>query len=337
MFSKGFKTAKSYSPTLQNIHLMGGQPMKKIMVWLQLVRANYILLAIILVSIGLALAFKYKPAEYIISTLNIILVYFGVICAHASVNLLNEYSDYEAGIIQIPIRSPFTGGRNLLIEGRIKPFTVLLLAISFLLLAVLTGIYFTLTSHMGILIFMLVGGISILGYTDYLTRFLANEIISGFILGTVVVLGTYLALIHIPYVPLASAIPLEVWLISLIPGLLTALLLILVKFPNVESETISGRKSIVVALGRKKAAMLYSVGATITFLLIVILPITGISSFWIYLGLIPIPYILTNIYKRLKTIHDAEQLIGALRNNVTVIIFTNIFIFLAVLIQVLIN
>jgi 1,4-dihydroxy-2-naphthoate polyprenyltransferase len=311
--------------------------MKKLWVWLRLIRINYLVLAFLLVGIGTSLAFSFKPDGYVISVLDIILVFLGVVFAHASVNLLNEYSDYESGIEQMHIRSPFTGGRNLLVEGTVKPFSVLLMAITFLIVALVIGIYFTITSHMGILIFMLIGGISILGYIDYLTRFLANELISGFVLGTVVILGTYLALIHVPYVPLLAAIPVGVWLISLIPGLLTALLLILVKFPNAEKESKSGRKPLAAALGRKKAATLYSVGATITFLLIVLLPIIGVSSYWIYLALLPIPYILTNIYLRLKTIHDAEELIGALRNNVVVIILTDMFIFLAVILQVVIQ
>ena len=111
----------------------------------------------------------------------------------------------------------------------------------------------------------------------------------------------------------------------------------LVKFPNAGKELKSGRKSIVAAVGRKKAAALYSVGAALTFLLIVLLPIIGVASYWIYLALLPIPYILTNIFWRLKTIHDAEQLIGALRNNIVVIMLTNVFICLAVVVQVLIK
>jgi 1,4-dihydroxy-2-naphthoate octaprenyltransferase len=309
--------------------------MKKLMVWSNLVRVKYLFLAIILVGIGTALAFKYKPDAYAISLLDIVIVFLGVIFAHASINLLNEYSDYEAGIEQMNIRTPFTGGVNLLTSGAVKPFSVLLAAISFLLLSLLVGIYFTLTSHLGILIFMLIGGIAILGYIDYLTHFLANEFISGFVLGTIVILGTYLALVHLPFVPFLSAIPLEVWLVSLIPGLFTALLLVLVKFPNADKESRTGRKTLAAALGRKKAAILYSVGATITFMLIVLMPILGVSSYWIYLALLPIPYIVTNIYLRLKTIHDAEQLIGALRNNVIVILITNAFIFLAVVLQVI--
>ncbi len=311
--------------------------MKRLLIWSNLIRIKYLFLAIILVGIGTALAFKYKPEEYIISILDILLVFCGVIFAHASINLLNEYSDFEAGIVEMPIRSPFTGGKNMLTTGDIKPFNVLLAAITLLLIALVIGVYFTITSHIGILILALIGGLSILSYTDYLTHFLANEIISGFVLGSIVILGTYLALIHIPFVPFLLAIPLEVWVISLIPGLFTALLLVLVKFPHAGKEAQSGRKSIVASLGRKKAAALYSVGASITFLLIILLPIIGVSSYWIYLALLPIPYILTNIFWRLKTIHDAEQLIGALKNNVVVIMLTNIFICLAVVIQVLIK
>jgi 1,4-dihydroxy-2-naphthoate octaprenyltransferase len=311
--------------------------MVKLGIWLNLVRAKYLILAIILVSIGTTLAFLYKPSGYEIPLTDIILVYLGVIFAHASINLLNEYSDFEAGVEEISIRSPFTGGKNYITTGEVPPYAVLVAALSFLLLAMLTGIYFALTSHIGILIFMLIGGISILSYTDYLTRFLANELISGFILGTIVILGTYLALIHVPYVPLLAAIPVDVFLISLIPGFLTALLLIIVRFPIMEKESRSGRKSLSVVLGKKKAAALYSIGAAITFLLVVLLPVMGVSSYWIYLALLPLPYILANIFIRLKTIHNAEELIGALRSNVIVILITNILIFLAVMLQVLQN
>ena len=245
--------------------------MNKFTIWIKQIRANYLVLAILLVSIGVALAYKYKPAEYNIALLDILLVYLGVIFAHISINLINEYTDYESGIDNIDIKSPFSGGENLIRKGFTKYTSVLFAAFLSLIIAATIGVYFVLTSHLVILVLLLIGLIAIAGHTDVWSKYMINEVFSGIILGTVVIIGTYIALIHQKYVPLKDLIPIEVWVISIPPGLLTTLLLILNKFPSDEKNKIAGRKPLVAVFGRQKASQIYSLGALLTFILILVL------------------------------------------------------------------
>jgi 1,4-dihydroxy-2-naphthoate octaprenyltransferase len=44
----------------------------------------------------------------------------GVVLAHISVNLFNEYSDYKTGIDFNTHRSPFSGGSGMIVSGKTK-------------------------------------------------------------------------------------------------------------------------------------------------------------------------------------------------------------------------
>ena len=61
------------------------------------VRANFLVLSVFLVLLGVSLAFRFSGGEEI-SLVKILLVMAGVISAHISVNLFNEYSDFKSGI-----------------------------------------------------------------------------------------------------------------------------------------------------------------------------------------------------------------------------------------------
>ncbi len=64
-----------------------------IQIWLTQIRTNFLALAVLLVFIGEAAAWRIPGAQSDFSWINAFLLMIGIVSAHASVNLFNEYSD----------------------------------------------------------------------------------------------------------------------------------------------------------------------------------------------------------------------------------------------------
>ena len=295
----------------------------KIVIWLNQIRANFLVLAALLVAIGIALAFKYLPDGNTISWLNIALVMIGSVLAHASVNLFNEYSDHLTGIDKNTKRTPFSGGSGMINSGFTNPKAVLTAAIATLLIAGAIGVYFGITTHWSVFLIMILGAFSIIAYTPLLTKLVLGELFSGLTLGTLVVLGTFIALMAKPGQSLGSLLPFEVIMISIPPGILTSLLLLLNQFPDAEADRKGGRKHLVIKLGAQKAAYIYTAGVVATFIIILVLPLIGVSSFWLYLGLLPLPFVIKATATALQFNNNMEKLIPALGANIVTVLLTD--------------
>ena len=299
------------------------QKQNKIVVWLNQIRANFLILAVLLVLIGIALSYKYLPANQSIRWFDMALILFGTVMAHASVNLFNEYSDHQTGIDSNTKRTPFSGGSGMMNSGLTKPSEVLVASILTLVISASIGIYYGITAHWSVLLILLIGAFSIVFYTPLLTKLVLGELFSGLTLGTMVVLGTFISLTSTPGQSVFTLLPFEVIMISIPPGILTALLLLLNQFPDSEADRKGGRNHLVIKFGYKTAAIVYAIGVVATFAIIIVLPLVGISSFWLYLGLLPLPIIFKATVTTLKSYNDVDQLIPALGANIASVLLTD--------------
>jgi 1,4-dihydroxy-2-naphthoate polyprenyltransferase len=298
----------------------------KLIVWLKQTRANFLLLAVFLNAIGIGLAYKYLPAGAHLQIIDIVLIILGTIAAHVSVNLFNEYSDYRTGIDFNTNRTPFNGGSGMMVQGFTRPLVVLGAAIGTLLFALSIGIYYSFTSHWSLFLIIGIGALSIVSYTDVLAKYLLGELFAGISLGSLVVIGTYVALTGSYSTSIEQVVPLEVWLISIPPGILTALILFLNEFPDLEADKQGGRNHLLIRFGRTISAYIYAAGAVLTYLIILLLPLLGISSWWIYIALLPLPLVFKNIRTTLKYNNDTAKLIPALGGNVITALVTDLLL-----------
>jgi len=303
----------------------------RIRVWTAQVRGNFLILAVLLVCIGLALAASRisRAGTGHFDILHALLLVIGVVLAHSSVNLFNEYSDYRTGIDDHTRRTPFSGGSGMLQASRTSPRAVLGAAIGTLLAAFSIGIYFSVRSHWFILVLMGMGGIAIVFYTDFLARWLLGELFAGLTLGSAVVVGSYIGMTGTPSLPLSELIPLEVLLISIPPGILTSLLLFLNEFPDAEADRGGGRYHLVIFLGKEKAASLYSFCLFLVFSTILLLPILDITTKWVLIALLTLPVAVIAAMIAIRHGNDTERLVPALGLNVMVVLVTDALIAIA--------
>ncbi len=308
--------------------------LSKTKIWLSQMRANFLLLAVVLVAIGLMFAAKYQPFEEF-NFAHALLILIGVISAHSSVNLFNEYFDYKNKIDFNTERTPFSGGSGMLTAGYTNYKSVLITAISTLIVSVIIGIYFAIVSNWIILLIAAIGAFAIIFYTNFLAKILLGELFAGLTLGTLVVIGTYIAMTASPEMTLANLVPQEVWLVSIPPGILTALLLLLNEFPDAKADKEGGRNHLVIRLGKKKAAYLYFFGLFSTFGIIILLPILEVASPWLYLALLPIPLAFKAGMSAIKHGDDTIKLIPSLGINVLVVLSTDLLLAVSVLIEII--
>lgn len=305
--------------------------MKKLQIWLAQTRANFLLLAVFLVAAGLGFAALYQPQTF--NWWHAALIMIGAIVAHISVNLFNELSDFQTKIDFKTERTPFSGGSGMMVQGLTTPTQVRFAAYLTLAISAAIGVYFTIVSHWSIAVISVIGGIAIVFYTNTLARMLLGELFAGLALGSLVVLGAFIAMNGTPGQPLGQLVPLEVWLITIPPGILTALLLLLNEFPDVEADRSGGRKHLVIKYGKKTSARLYTAGMLTTFGVIILLPLLGISSFWLYLALLPLPVALKACQITLQHGDDMQKLMPALGMNVMVVLATDLLIAVSVFVQ----
>ncbi len=309
----------------------------KTQAWSAQIRANFLVLAILLVAIGLAYTGKY-PGESGFNWLHAVLIALGTISAHISVNLFNEFSDFSTKIDFNTRRTPFSGGSGMLPAGHTRPDHVKALSFITLAFSATIGIYFSIVSHWTILPISIIGAIAIVFYTPILSRFLLGELFAGLALGTLVVIGTYIAMTASPGQALLSLLPREVLLASIPPGILTALLLFLNEFPDARADREGGRKHLVIALGYKTSSILYTVLMVLVFAVIAFIPLMQAGSQWLYLALIPLPLALKASAMAMKFDPDnPDKLIPAMGMNVMVVLGTDLLIALAVVLELVVS
>ncbi|MCK4762285.1 MAG: prenyltransferase [Candidatus Aminicenantes bacterium] len=286
----------------------------KIAIWLQQIRAPFLILAVMLALIGIAAAFRDGYTHWLHAGLLII----GVVLTHIAVNLFNELSDYKTKIDENTTRTPFSGGSGMMQAGKTNPKAVTAAAYTAMFLGGTIGIYFCFVSSWFILGFMIAGGIAIRFYTSHLARWLVGELISGLTLGTLVVLGVYLSL--------TGQLNINIVFISIPPGILTTLLLFLNEFPDAEADKAGGRYHMVIYFGKKKSAKIYISGLVLTYTLIIAAPFVFAVPYTVLIALLTLPIALKAGLTALKHHSDTPKLIPALGMNVMVVLLTDLLL-----------
>lgn len=283
----------------------------KLKIWLLETRPQFLLLSVTLVLLGTAIAWH----EGFFDLFKFVLTLIGLVLAHASVNVLNDYFDYKSGIDLETTRTPFSGGSGVLPSGLLKPKGVYVYGVGCLMVALAIGIYLTFLSGWQLLPLILLGGPMIYFYTSHLTKWMVGEFWAGLGLGTLPVLGAYFVQ--------TGNYSAEAVIASLAPGFLTANLLFLNEFPDVEADKNGGRFNLVIALGYKTAGRLYAGLMALTYLSITVGVILKLMPPVSLIGLVSIPFAFKAISIAFKHYNNIQKLVPALKANVITVLGTN--------------
>ncbi|MEM4555939.1 MAG: prenyltransferase, partial [Acidilobaceae archaeon] len=117
-----------------------------------------------------------------------ILAVIGVTLAHLSVNALNEIQDYKSGLDRETLKTPFSGGTKILVEGKISLTEAFVLATLTFIVALSIGLYLSALYGLVLLLFVIAGALIILLYDPYLLRLGLGEF-GAFMRSVLVFLG----------------------------------------------------------------------------------------------------------------------------------------------------
>jgi 1,4-dihydroxy-2-naphthoate octaprenyltransferase len=253
--------------------------MKDLKLWLGPMRLDFLYLdvACVLLATGAAVWTHGK-----INILYLVLAFVGAICAHISVNTLNEYGDFKSGLDLTSEPTPFSGGSGALRERPdLAPFT-LGTGVVCLSITGLIGLYFLFVRGWAILPLGVLGLFVIVVYTNWITRLpLVSLIVTGLGFGLLMVTGTY-------YV-LTGEFTWTAFFASLAPFFLGNDLLLLNQFPDVEVDRAVGRRNLPILMGKRACSIIYALILVATYLSIVAGVWLGYLPAATLLGLLTLP------------------------------------------------
>src|SRR3989442_479703 len=214
--------------------------------WVQAFRAPFLVASLIP---GLVGALAARQAGYRINLGLLGLSLLGLVCIHLGTNMSNDAWDYRSGTdLQVRHLNPFAGGGRVLFRGVLNLRTHLAVAVAFLLLGSLIGLY--LVSVVGLpLLWLGLLGVAVAYFYVAPPLRLAHrgvgEIAVGIAFGPVTVLGVY-------YV-LTRAIDPPAVVLSLSLGLLVSGILWINEIPDIPADAAVGKRTLVVRLGVARA------------------------------------------------------------------------------------
>ena len=285
----------------------------KLKIWFLETRPQFLILPVVLSFLGTCIAW-YDGSFHLGYAM---LAFVGLLLAHISVNVLNDYHDYKSGVDLAAKRTPFSGGSGILPGGLLKPGQVLRFGIISFLLAMAIGIYFTVVSGWLLLPLLLVGALCILLYTPVILKQNWPEWSPGLGLGALPVLGAYFVQTNEYNWPVVIA--------SIPSGILVHNLLFLNEFPDVDADRTVNRKTLPITLGMRKSSFVYAVLMIAVYLWILAWVIAGEMPAYTLIAFITLPSAIRAIRGALK-FGDIKQLMPAMASNVLVVLLTQLLL-----------
>ena len=279
--------------------------------WLMVIRAPFLILPIVLAFLGTCIAWY----EGFFHLGHAILAFFGLLLAHISANVLNEYFDYKSGVDFKTQRTPFSGGSGALPNGLVTEKQALWLGIGALLAIIPIGIYFIIIKGWLLLPLLLVAAACIVFYTPLILKTNWPEWAPGIGLGALPVLGAYFVQTGDYTAPAVIA--------SIPSAILVHNLLLINEIPDVEADVTVNRKTLPIAIGKGKASIVYSVLTVMVYLWIVGSVVTGWMPPFTLIALLTLPFAIKAIRGALNY-DDPGQLIPGLASNVQVVLITQL-------------
>src|SRR5213594_2739661 len=250
--------------------------------WFQALRAPFLIASIIPVLVGALAAWQIRSA---FGAPFFLLCLVGAVFIHLGANMANDAWDFRSGNdANVHHLNPFAGGGRVLIRGVIDPSTHLAVALRFLGLGSLIGIYLVMQVGLPLLwlgVFGVAVAYSYVGPPLRLAHHGVGEIAVGIEFGPVTVLGTYFVL--------ARAFDPAVVVLSITLGLLVAGILWINEVPDIPADSAVGKRTLVVRLGVPRATTVFGGIIGAAYLVLVLGVVFAALTPWTLLSLFALP------------------------------------------------
>jgi len=211
----------------------------------------------------------------------------GVTINHIALNMTDDYYDYLNSVDQARARekNPYAGGSGTLTSGLIKPVQMRNAFRLGYFITILLGIYLIATRTWMVLVFGTFGMGCAYFYTAPPIRYgyrgfgeLSQLINFSFTIG----IGSF-------FVQARSFSWEAFW--ALLPlGFMMFAMITINEIPDFQADRAGGKRNLVVIFGQTTAVWLYAISLGIAYLILIVTPLTGTTSFWTYFTLITLPW-----------------------------------------------
>jgi len=277
-------------------------------------RPPFLILALILGVLGAAVA--WYEARRFGSPFNMgyaVLATFGLLIAHAAVNIFNEFFDARSGLDYRTRRTPFSGGSGATPTGLLTIKQDLLLGIICFAILIPLGFFFILKSGWLLLPLLILSMLLIILYTPYILKMGYPEWSPGLGLGILPVLGAYF--VH------TGAYSLTAFIASMPSFFLVHNLLLLNEFPDVEADITVQRRTLPIVIGKKRAACFFSAFNVLVYLWVIWAVWCSYMPVFTLLSLLTLPLAFP-VIKGSFLYDDLEKFLPVMAKNVLLVLLT---------------
>lgn len=233
----------------------------------------------------------------------------GTFCVEVAKNASGEVVDYDSGtdlaIVEAD-RSPFSGGKRVLVDGLLTRRQTWQIAALFFFLAIVIGLSIAYFREPQVLAFGAIGmglawfyhgGALKLSYRGL------GEVAVLLAYGPLVVCGTYLVQVGHLTAPLIH--------LSMILGLLVAAFLWINQFPDYLADNASGKRNLVVRMGRPLASQLYVIILATAYFWLLLVPYFYPGSNGVLWGLVGLPAAGFSAWRLVNSPEDTQRVVPA--------------------------
>lgn len=262
-----------------------------------------------------------------LSVVDVAAVVLGALAAHVGVNALNEHHDFQSGLDLRTQRTPFSGGSGALPAHPALAPLAWRMGTGCLTLAGLVGLGL-LARHAAAWPVLLPVGLTGLAlaaaYTPWITRQPWLCLVApGLGFGPLMGWGTVSVLTGLQG-------PAVAWLLPLVPFFLVNNLLLLNQFPDVDADRAVGRRTLPMALGRRRCAHLVGLQSGLAYAVLVGLVAARMLPLGALAGLITVPLAVRVWHGAVAHAESPQALLPTLGRNVALTLLTPVLVALGV-------
>ncbi len=294
--------------------------LKKVKYWITELRAPFLTATMVSIILGTVIAWTRND---LFNLPYFALAFLGGVCAHLGTNVANDYYDHKSGNDEVnkEFVRPFSGGSRTIQQGFLKPKEVLGGALLFFTIATSIGVYLSLMTGPIVLALAMIGLVSGFFYTappfNWASKG-AGEALVGVNFGALMTLGAfYVQTQTLSLEPIVAAIPVS---------LLIAAVLYINEFPDYAADKAVGKRTLVVRLGRDKAAYGYAIMVSCPYVSIFSGVLVGVMPVYTLLALMPLPLAVETVRHALKFHSESLKLVPVNAVTITLHLMTSLLI-----------
>jgi len=300
---------------------------RKVAIWWQAFRFHFVPPSYMPAILGSVVAWAITGEFYFWFFLITVL---GVTINHIALNMTDDYFDYKHSVDQTKDRekNPYSGGSGTLTTGLLTPKQMHVALLAGYVITIILGLYLTAMRGWWVLVFGAFGMGCAYFYTAPPIRYgyhgfgeLSQLINFSLTIG----LGAfYVQAQYFSYETMWAVLPL---------GFMMFAMITINEIPDEAQDRAGGKRNLVVIFGSKTAVWLYGASMMIAFLIILITPWTGTTSYWIYLALITLPWFVNAFLILINNYQDAQKMSPANMMTIRIHNITAVLLIVAYLID----